>query len=53
MVIRVCHLWNKTTSEVHFYLTSLEHNAELLGQAIRKHWSIKNQAHWTRLLYFW
>lgn len=48
MVIRVRHLWNKTTSEVHFYLTSLEHNnAELLGQAIRKHWSIENQAHWT------
>jgi predicted transposase YbfD/YdcC len=46
MVIRVCHLWNKTTSEVHFYLTSLEHDAELSCQAIRKHWSIENQIHW-------
>jgi predicted transposase YbfD/YdcC len=26
---------------------SLEHDAEFLGQAIRKHWSIENQAHWT------
>lgn len=47
MVIRVRHLWNKTTREVHFYLTSLEHDAQLLSQAIRKHWSIENQAHWT------
>jgi predicted transposase YbfD/YdcC len=47
MVIRVRHLWNKISREVHFYLTSLEHDAERLGQVIRKHWSIENQAHWT------
>lgn len=47
MVARVRHLWNKTTREVQFYLTSLHSNAQLLGLAIRKHWSIENQAHWT------
>jgi predicted transposase YbfD/YdcC len=47
MVVRVRHLWNKTTREVQFYLTSLIHNAQLLARAIRKHWGIENEAHWT------
>ena len=47
MVVRVRHLWNKTTREVQFYLTSLHSNAQLIGLAIRKHWGIENQAHWT------
>jgi predicted transposase YbfD/YdcC len=47
MVVRVRHLWNKTTREAQFYLTSLNSNAQLIGQAIRKHWGIENEAHWT------
>lgn len=47
MVVRVRHLWNKTTHEVQFYLTSLECNAHKLGQAIRLHWGIENGLHWT------
>lgn len=47
MVVRVRHLWNKTTREVQFYLTSLDSDAQLIGRAIRKHWGIENQAHWT------
>ncbi|BAZ70610.1 transposase (plasmid) [Fischerella sp. NIES-4106] len=47
MVVRVRHLWNKTTREVQFYLTSLNSDAQLIGRAIRKHWGIENQAHWT------
>ena len=47
MVVRVRHLWNKTTREVQFYLTSLNSDAQLLGRAIRKHWGIENEAHWT------
>jgi predicted transposase YbfD/YdcC len=47
MVIRVRHLWNKTTREVQFYLTSLASDAQLLGRVIRKHWGIENEAHWT------
>lgn len=45
-VVRTRHLWNKTTQEVMFYLSSLPPNAQKLGQAIRQHWSIENQLHW-------
>jgi predicted transposase YbfD/YdcC len=47
MVIRVRHLWNQTTREVQFYLTSLESDALILGKAIRLHWGIENGLHWT------
>jgi predicted transposase YbfD/YdcC len=46
MVIRVRHLWNKTTREVQFYLTSLSCDALKIAQAIRTHWGIENQLHW-------
>jgi len=45
-VIRTRHLWNKTTKEVMFYLSSLPPDAQKLGKAIRQHWSIENQLHW-------
>lgn len=45
-VVRTRHLWNKTTQEVMFYLSSLPPDAQQLGQAIRQHWSIENQLHW-------
>jgi hypothetical protein len=53
---QVCKVWlwsprssslDKTTREVQFYLTSLNSNAQLIGRAIRKHWGIENEAHWT------
>lgn len=47
MVVRVRHLWNKTTREVQFYLTSLNSDAQIIGRAIRKHWGIENEVHWT------
>ena len=40
------YLWNKTTHEVQFYLSSLPVDAQLNGHAIRQHWSIENQEHW-------
>lgn len=40
------HLWNKSTHEVQFYLTSLPCDAQVIGRAIRQHWSIENQLHW-------
>ncbi len=46
-VERVRHLWNKTTQEVQFYLRSLPVDAQLNGRAIRQHWGIENQVHWT------
>lgn len=47
MVERVRHLWHKTTREVQFYLSSLPADASRLGRAIRQHWGIENQVHWT------
>jgi predicted transposase YbfD/YdcC len=47
MVVRVRHLWNQTTREVQFYLTSLDCDACKLGQAICLHWSVENGLHWT------
>ena len=46
MVIRVRRLWNQTTREVQFYLSSLACDAVGIGRAIRAHWGIENQLHW-------
>lgn len=46
MVLRVRRLWNKTTREVMFYLSSLPCDAVVIGRAIRAHWEIENQLHW-------
>ncbi len=47
MIERTRHLWNKVTHEVQFYLSSLPPDASYLGNAIRTHWGIENQVHWT------
>lgn len=46
MVSRLRRLWNKTTREVMFYLSSLPCDAGVLGRAIRAHWGIENRLHW-------
>ncbi|WP_293094200.1 hypothetical protein [Moorena sp. SIO3I6] len=46
MVKRERRLWNKTTTEVCFYITSLGADARVLGKAIRSHWGIENSLHW-------
>lgn len=46
MVKRVRRLWNKTTRETMFYLSSLPCDAQRIGRAIRVHWSIENSLHW-------
>jgi predicted transposase YbfD/YdcC len=46
MVSRVRQLWNKTTREVMFYLSSLPCDAVVIGRAIRAHWGIENRLHW-------
>ena len=46
MVKRERQLWNKTTEEVCFYITSLAADAVVLAQAIRSHWGIENSLHW-------
>ncbi|NER40190.1 MAG: ISAs1 family transposase [Oscillatoria sp. SIO1A7] len=47
MVVSERRLWNKTTTGVRYYLSSLECNARLLAEVIRSHWGIENELHWT------
>ena len=46
MVVCERRLWNKTTIEVRLYISSLEHDAEVLAHAVRSHWGIENSVHW-------
>lgn len=46
MVVCERRLWNKTTVEVRFYISSLESNAQVLASAVRCHWEIENCLHW-------
>lgn len=46
MVERTRHLWNKTTHEIQFYLSSLPADSPRLPIAIRQHWGIENSLHW-------
>lgn len=36
----------RQTIEERYYITSLDGNAELLNNAVRKHWYIENKLHW-------
>jgi predicted transposase YbfD/YdcC len=36
----------KTTVETRYYISSLTHDAQLMGQSVRSHWGIENQLHW-------
>jgi len=38
---------NQTTREQRFYISSLGSDAQRLNAAVRSHWSIENQLHWT------
>jgi predicted transposase YbfD/YdcC len=39
-------LWNKTTTDVRCYISSLEADAQRHQQVIRSHWGIENSLHW-------
>jgi predicted transposase YbfD/YdcC len=47
IVERTRHLWNRTTHEIHFYLSSLPAASPRVASAIRQHWGIENALHWT------
>ena len=47
MIVSERRLWNKTTTDARFYLSSLSSNAEKIAGAIRSHWGIENSLHWT------
>lgn len=46
MVRSIRQLWNKTTTDVRFYISSLASNASRHTQVIRSHWSVENSLHW-------
>ena len=46
IVERTRQLWNKTTHEIQFYLSSLAADDPRSTHVIRQHWSIENSQHW-------
>ena len=46
IVERTRHLWNQTTHEIQFYLSSLPPDSPRIAAAIRQHWGIENSLHW-------
>lgn len=46
LVERTRRLWNKTTHEVQFYLSSLPPESLQIAPAVRQHWGIENGLHW-------
>ncbi len=46
MVDRTREVHGETTTERHYYITSLEANATKLAETIRAHWGIENNLHW-------
>ena len=46
MVRSTLQLWNKTTTAVRFYLSSLKADASRHALVIRSHWSVQNSLHW-------
>lgn len=45
-VSRVRQKADKTSFETAFYITSLDPDPQLIGNAIRRHWAVENQLHW-------
>lgn len=36
----------KTSLERRYYISSIENNATLFGQSVRRHWGVENDLHW-------
>jgi predicted transposase YbfD/YdcC len=46
MIVSERRLWNKTTYEVRYYISSLTSDAKVFAIAVRSHWGIENSLHW-------
>ena len=46
MVLSRRQLWNKTTTTVRFYISSLDADAQRHNRLIRSHWSIEREGRW-------
>lgn len=40
------HVNENVSKEVRYFICSIEADANVFAQAVRKHWSIENQLHW-------
>jgi len=40
------HVDGKVSKEIRYFICSIDANAKVFGNAVRKHWSIENQLHW-------
>lgn len=47
VVERTRQLKDKLEHRVHFFVTSLKRNVQQFADAVRRHWSIENNLHWT------
>ena len=47
VVERTREIGEKISVEKHYYLTSIESDAELFAKAVRNHWGVENGLHWT------
>jgi len=47
MIERTREVNGKTTSQTHYYISSLPPDAEQLVDKIRSHWKVENTLHWT------
>lgn len=45
--IRIHKGKDKAEADTRYYITSLPADAQLIGEAIRRHWSIENNLHWS------
>jgi predicted transposase YbfD/YdcC len=46
MIVSERRLWNKTSYEVRYYISSLTSDAKVFAIAVRSHWGIENSLHW-------
>ena len=40
------YIEGKTSTEVRYFIASIEPDAKVFANAVRKHWSVENQLHW-------
>ena len=46
MVTRERHIKGQVSTEISFYISSLNCDASIIGSAVRDHWGIENSVHW-------
>jgi predicted transposase YbfD/YdcC len=40
------HIGDEVSTETRYYISSLQSDAKLFGQAVRSHWGVENSLHW-------